>query len=65
MIGNNETNFHQRLLLTDRHIASLCKVFTNESSANIKFSITPLTKITQSGGFLGRLLRPFIKAGLC
>ena len=34
------------------------------SSANIKLSKTQLHKIRQSGGFLGRPLRPLLKTGL-
>ena len=40
MIGdsNDETNFpHKLLLLTDRHVSSICKAFANNSSADIKF----------------------------
>ena len=36
----------------------------NNSSANIKLSKPRLHKIRQSGGFLGRLLGPLLKAGL-
>ena len=42
----------------------LRKAFTNNSPANIKLSKTQLHKIVQSGGFLGRLLRPLLKPGL-
>ena len=38
MIGNNETNFPHKLLLTDRQVLSLCKTFANNSSVEIKFS---------------------------
>ena len=38
--------------------------FANVSSANIKSSKTQLDKIGQSGGVLGRLLRPLMKTGL-
>ena len=34
------------------------------SSSNIKFSKTQLSKIVQSGGFLGRLLEPSLKIDL-
>ena len=36
----------------------------NNSSAKTKLSKTPLYKIGQSGGFLGRLLGPVLKTGL-
>ena len=64
MIGDNETDFPQILLLTNRQVASLRKAFANHSSANIKFSKAQLSKMVQSGGFLGRLLGPLLKTGL-
>ena len=56
MIGDNETNFPHKLLLTNRQVSNLCKAFTNHSSANIKLSKTQLSKMIQSEGFLGKLL---------
>ena len=64
MIGDNETNFPRRLLLTNRQAANLHKAFANHSSADIKFSKTQLSKMIQSGEFLGRLLGPVLKTGL-
>ena len=64
MIGDNETNFPQKLLLTNRQVLNLRKVFANNSSTDIKLSKTQLSKIIQSGGFLGRLLDPLLKTGL-
>ena len=64
MIGNNQTNFPHKLLLTDRQVSSLCKSFASHSSADIKLSKTQLSKMTQSGGFLSRLLGPLLKTGL-
>ena len=64
MIGDNETNFPHKLLLTNRQVSDLCKCFTNHSSADIKLSKTQLSKMMQSGGFLGRLLGPLLKIGL-
>ena len=64
MIGNNETNFPHKLLLTDRQVSSLRKSFASHSSADIKLSKTQLSKMIQSGGFLSRLLGPLLKAGL-
>ena len=52
------------MLLTNRQVANLCKGFANHSSADIKLSKTQLSKMTQSGGFLGRLLGPLLKTGL-
>ena len=64
MIGDSETNFPHKLLLTDRQVASLCKSFASHSSADIKLSKAQLSKMIQSGGFLGRLLGPLLKTGL-
>ena len=64
MIGNNETNFPHKLLLTDRQVSSLFKSFANNSSADIKLSKTQLWKMIQWRGFLSRLLGPLLKTGL-
>ena len=66
MIGNsnNEINFPHELLLTNRQVANLRKAFANSSSVDIKLSKTQLSKMIQSGGFLGRLLGPIVKTGL-
>ena len=64
MIGDDETNFPHKLLLTNRQVANLRKAFANHSSADIKLSKTQLSKMIQSGGFLGRLLCPFLETGL-
>ena len=63
MIVDNETNFPQKLLLTNRQIPNLCKAFANHLSTDIKLSKTQLSKMIQSGGFLGRLLSPLLKTG--
>ena len=44
--------------------ADLRKVFANNSSTHIKLSKTQLSKMIQSGGFLGRLFGPLLKTGL-
>ena len=46
MIGdsNDETNFPHELLLTDRQVSSIRKAFSNNSSVDIKFSKTQLSK---------------------
>ena len=56
MIGNSdyETNFPHKLLLTNKKVENICKVFANNSSTDIKLSKTQLSKMIQSGGFLGR-----------
>ena len=64
MIGDNETNFSHKLLLTNRQVANLRKAFPNHSSTDIKLSKTQLYKMIQSGEFLGRLLGSFLKTGL-
>ena len=50
--------------MTNRQVANVCKAFENNSSIDIKLSKTQLSKTIQSGGFLGRLLGPLLKAGL-
>ena len=57
MIGksNDKTNFPHELFLTDRQVSSIRKAFSNNSSADIKFSKTHFSKIIQLGecsGFL-------------
>ena len=66
MIGNSddETNFPHKLLLTNRKVANLPKVFGNSSSTDIKLSKTQLSKMIKSGRFLGRLLGPLLKTAL-
>ena len=63
MIGdsNDKTNFPHELLLTDRQVSSTRKAFSNNSSVDIKFSKTQLSKMILSGGFLGKLLGPLLK----
>ena len=48
-------NFPHELLLTNRQVANMRKAFANQSSIEIKLSKTQLSKMTQSGGFLGNL----------
>ena len=64
MIGDDETNFRHKLSLTNRQVANLRKAFAKYLSVNIKLSKTQLSKMIQSGGFLGRLLGPLLKTGL-
>ena len=66
MIGdsNDKTNFSYELLLTDRQVSSIRQAFANNSSVDIKFSKTQLSKMIQSGGFLGKLLGTLLKTGL-
>ena len=64
MIGDNKTNFPHQLLLTYRQVANIRKAFENNSSINIKLSKTQLSKMMQSGEFLGRLLGPLLNTRL-
>ena len=66
MIGNSddETNFAHTLLLTNRQVANLRKAFANYLSTDIKLSKTQLSKMMQSGGFLGRLLGQLLRTAL-
>ena len=58
MVGNSNdnTNFPDELSLTNRQVANIRKAFANHSSIDIKLSKTQLSKMIQSGGFLGNLL---------
>ena len=62
--SNDETNFPHKLLLTNRQVANIRKAFANYSSIDIKVSKTQLSKMIQSGGFLGRLIGPLLNTGL-
>ena len=66
IIGNSgdSTNFPHELLLTNRQVASLRKAFANHLSTDIKLLKTQLSKVIQSGGFLGKLLGPLLRTGL-
>ena len=63
MIGNSneETNFPHEV--TNRQVGNLRKAFASYLSSDIKLSKTQLSKLIQSGGFLGRLLGPLLKNG--
>ena len=66
MIGdsNEKANFPYELLSTDRQVCSIHKAFANNSSVDIQFWKTQLSKIIQSGGVLGKFLGPLLKTGL-
>ena len=66
MVGNSNdnTNFPNELLLTNRQVANICKAFAKNTPTEIKLSKTQLSKMIQSGGFLGKLLSPLLKTGL-
>ena len=53
-----------QLLLTTRQKTKLRNAFNNKMSTDLKFSKAQISKIIQSGGFLGKLLGPLLKTGL-
>ena len=65
MVGNSNdnTNFPHELLLTNRQVANIRKAFAKNTSTDVKLSKAQLSKMMQSGGFLGRLLGPLLKTG--
>ena len=50
--SNDETDFPHKLLLTYTLVSKIRKAFANNSSADIKFSKTQLSKMIQSGGVI-------------
>ena len=62
--SNDNTNFLHELLLTNRQVANIRKAFAKNTSTDIKLSKTQLSKMVQSGGFLGKLLGSLLKTGL-
>ena len=51
--SNDNDDFPHESLLTERQVSSFCKAFANNSSVDIKFSKTQLSKMIQSGEFFG------------
>ena len=50
MIGDDETNFSHKLSLTNRQVATLCKVFTDKSSTdNIALTLTAVASAVDAG----------------
>ena len=66
MVGNSNdnTNFPNELLLTNRQVENIREAFAKNTSTDIKLSKIQLAKMIQSGGFLGKLLGPLLKTGL-
>ena len=66
MIGDSDDkiNFPHELLLTNRQVANLRKVFPNYLSNDIKLSKIQRPKMIQSERFLAILLGPLLKARL-
>ena len=60
----NGNNLPHELLLTTRQTIKLRNAIANNMSTNIKLSKGQISKIIQSGGFLGKLLGPLSKTGL-
>ena len=63
MIGDSDDkiNFPHKLLLTTKQVSNFRKAFANNSTTNINLSKSQLSKMIQSGGYLGRLLGPLLK----
>ena len=60
----NGNNLPHELLLTTRQTTKLRNAINNNMSTDIKLSKAQISKIIQSGGFLGKILGPLLKAGL-
>ena len=60
----NGNDLLHELLLTARQKTKLRNSFNNNMSTDLKLSKAQISKIIQSGGFLGRLLDPLLKTGL-
>ena len=60
----NGNDLPHELLLTTRQKIKLRNAFNNNMSTDLKLSKAQINKITQSGGFLSKLLGPLLKTGL-
>ena len=60
----NGNSLPHELLLTTRQKTKVGNAFNNNASTDLKLSKVQISIIIQSGGFLGRLLRPLLKPGL-
>ena len=47
MVGDDETNFHHKFLLTNRQVENLDKAFANYLSIDIELSKTQISKMMQ------------------
>ena len=52
MIGDDETSFPHKLLLTNRQVSNICKAFANFLSTDIKISKTQISKWYNQEDFL-------------
>ena len=57
-------NLPHKPLLTARETTKLRNAIENNMSTDIKLSKVQISKIIQSGGFLGKFLGPLLKNGL-
>ena len=60
----NGNNLPHELLLTSRQTTKLRSTIENNISTDIKLFEAQISKIIQSGGYLGKLLGPLLKIGL-
>ena len=60
----NGNNLPNGLLLTTRQTTKLKNAIKNNLQTDIKLSKAQISKIIQSGGFLGKILGPLLKTGL-
>ena len=64
MIGTDETNVLQKLLLTARQVLNIFKAFANNLLKDVKLWKIRLSNLIQSGGFLVRFLELLLKVRL-
>ena len=60
----NGNDLSHKLLLTGRQKTKLRNAFNSNVATDLKLSKAQISKIIQSGGFIGRLLGPLLKTGL-
>ena len=60
----NGNNLPHELFLAQRQITKLRNNIENNLQTDIKLSKAQISKILQSGRFLGKLLSPLLKTGL-
>ena len=60
----NGNNLPHELLLTTRQKTKVRNASNNNISTDLKLSKAQISKIIQSGEFLGRLIGPLLKTGL-
>ena len=60
----NGNSLPHELLLITRQKTKVRNVFNNNTSTDLKLPKVQISKIIQSGGFLGTLLGPLLKPGL-